>query len=134
MSSYREPATDTAVKAAKQFIAALKRKEDPARAAAPLGKTTKMDIMRWVDENDLDLMHHVIILNIAEAAEYLLSHGYFQVDAVCLLFFIQGSYINLVRGSHRRLCAISNQGDVTSHFERQILLYFALCFLLNENW
>lgn len=79
MSSYSEPASETAKTAAKQFLAGIKRKEDPARAAACLGKTTKIDIMRWVDDDNLDLMHHVIILNIAEAAEYLLSHGYFQV-------------------------------------------------------
>jgi len=35
--------------------------------------------MRWVDDDNLDLMHHVIIMNIPEAAEYLLSHGFFQV-------------------------------------------------------
>lgn len=76
---YKEPPTEKAVTGAKHFLAAIKRKEEPSKAAAHLGKTTNLDIMRWRDENDLDLMHHVIILNVPEAAEYLLSHGYFQV-------------------------------------------------------
>ena len=74
-----KPATDTAVKAAKLFIDSLKKKETPERAARHLGNTTKDDIMRWVDEKELDLLHHTIILNNPEAVQYLLTHGYFQV-------------------------------------------------------
>jgi len=73
------PASDEADQAVRQFIAAVRKKQDPARAAAPLGKVTKDDVMRWADENELDLLHHVIILNHPESLDYLLKHGYFQV-------------------------------------------------------
>ncbi|WAR01874.1 hypothetical protein MAR_008432 [Mya arenaria] len=71
-------ASETAGKVAKEFLDGLRKKQDPGRAAACLGRTSKDDVMRWVDDHDLDLMHHVIILNIGEAVEYLLKHGYFQ--------------------------------------------------------
>ena len=79
-ASIVKPATDIAVKAAKLFIDSLKKKETPERAARHLGNTTKEDIMRWVDDKELDLLHHTIILNNPEAVQYLLQHGYFQVQ------------------------------------------------------
>ena len=82
-ASIVKPATDIAAKAAKLFIDSLKRKEAPDKAACHLGNTTKEDIMRWVDEKELDLLHHAIILNNPEAVQYLLKTGYFQV--FCLI-------------------------------------------------
>lgn len=76
----QKPASALTCKVVKQFLDGLKKKEEPSKAAQCLGQTTKDEIMRWVDANDLDLMHHVIILNNPEAAEYLLSHGFFQVN------------------------------------------------------
>ncbi|XP_060567877.1 uncharacterized protein LOC132726557 [Ruditapes philippinarum] len=73
-----KPASQLTCKVVKQFIDGLKKKNEPSKAAQCLGQTTKDDVMRWLDENDLDLMHHVILLNNPEAIEYLLSHGYFQ--------------------------------------------------------
>lgn len=74
----RKPASELTSKVIKQFLDGLKKKEEPFKAAQCLGQTTKDDVMRWLDANNLDLMHHVIILNNPEATEYLLSHGYFQ--------------------------------------------------------
>lgn len=73
-----KPASQLACRLVKQFLEGLKKKEAPSKAAQCLGQTTKEDVMRWLDDNDLDLMHHVIILNNPEATEYLLSHGFFQ--------------------------------------------------------
>ncbi|XP_052239911.1 uncharacterized protein LOC127850680 isoform X2 [Dreissena polymorpha] len=75
---HRGPASETAGKVAQQFLDGLKKKQEPAKAGACLGKTTKADVMKWLDANDLDLMHHVIIINQGEAVEYLLKNGYFQ--------------------------------------------------------
>lgn len=81
-ASIVKPATDIAAKAAKLFIESLKKKEAPDKAARHLGNTTKEDIMRWVDDKELDLLHHAIILNNPEAVQYLLKTGYFQVFAL----------------------------------------------------
>jgi hypothetical protein len=80
----------------KQFIDGLKKKNEPSKAAQCLGQTTKDDVMRWLDENDLDLMHHVILLNNPEAIEYLLSHGYFQVKYSSInILLVQSTQIEL---------------------------------------
>lgn len=73
-----KPASQLTCRVVKQFLDGLKRKEVPSKAAQCLGQTTKEDVMRWVDENELDLLHHAIILNNPEAIEHLLSHGFFQ--------------------------------------------------------
>ena len=76
-----KPATEFAIKATKLFIESLKRKETPEKAARHLGNTTKEDVMRWVDDKELDLLHHTIILNNPEAVQYLFTHGFFQVGS-----------------------------------------------------
>ena len=38
---------------------------------------TKNDMINFVDENGLDLMHHCILTNKAEAVDFLLKEGYF---------------------------------------------------------
>ncbi|KAH3890700.1 uncharacterized protein LOC127852713 [Dreissena polymorpha] len=82
VNRHKGPASETAGKVVQQFLEALKKNLEPAKAGGVLGKTTKDDVMSWVDENELDLMHHVIILNRGEAVEYLLKQGYFQAPFV----------------------------------------------------
>ncbi|KAL3856353.1 hypothetical protein ACJMK2_011122 [Sinanodonta woodiana] len=73
--NFRPEAVTSAVK---QFLEKIKKGADPKNAGSSLGTVTKEAIMVWLDENDLDLLHHVIILNKPEAVDYLLTHGYFQ--------------------------------------------------------
>ena len=82
-----KPATDVAKKSAKLFIESLRKKETPEKAARHLGNTTKEDVMRWVDDKELDLLHHAIILNNPEAVQYLFTHGYFQVQETLFPLF-----------------------------------------------
>ncbi|KAK3576690.1 hypothetical protein CHS0354_024298 [Potamilus streckersoni] len=69
---------EEATSAVKQFLEKIRKGADPKNAGNSLGTVTKEVIMAWLDENDLDLLHHVIILNKPEAVDYLLTHGFFQ--------------------------------------------------------
>ena len=60
------------------FIDAVKGRAPADRLRHYLGECKQRYIVDWTDDNGLDLLHHCIILNSAEAVEYLLSHRYFN--------------------------------------------------------
>lgn len=61
----------------RRFVQAVKTGEDTRKLRAILEMSTKEDLMNWTDEHGLDLLHHSILLENAEAADFLLKQGYF---------------------------------------------------------
>ena len=65
-------------KTIEHFIDAVKGRAPADRLRHYLGECKPRGIVEWTDDNDLDLLHHCIILNSSEAVEFLLSHRYFN--------------------------------------------------------
>ena len=65
-------------KTIEHFIDAVKDHAPVDRLRHYLGETKARHIVEWKDTNDLDLLHHCILMKSVEAVEFLLSYKYFN--------------------------------------------------------
>ncbi|KAK3094186.1 hypothetical protein FSP39_025189 [Pinctada imbricata] len=61
----------------KGFLDSVKKNQSPEEFRVYLTHCPRDGVLKWRDENQLDLLHHCILADSPEAVNYLLNNGYF---------------------------------------------------------